>query len=100
MFEFKASNNKAEYEVHAMGMQMAWKAGARYLIAYLDSQLIVKQIEGIYEAEEDNMVQYLQGIEGLKTKFEGFQLIQILLEENTKVDLSKLASGLQDCITR
>ncbi|KAL0411566.1 UNVERIFIED_CONTAM: hypothetical protein Slati_3746300 [Sesamum latifolium] len=47
------------------------------------------------------MVQYLQQIEELKTKFKSFQLHQIPREENIKADsLSKLASALEDCKTR
>ncbi|KAL0416311.1 UNVERIFIED_CONTAM: hypothetical protein Slati_3463000 [Sesamum latifolium] len=58
-FGFKASNNEAEYEALVIGMRMAHEAGARHLLAYSDSQLIVKQVEGAYEAKEENMIQYL-----------------------------------------
>ncbi|KAL0402484.1 UNVERIFIED_CONTAM: hypothetical protein Slati_4278300 [Sesamum latifolium] len=76
-FGFKASNNEAEYEALIIGMKMAHEAGARHLIAYSDSQLIVKQVEGTYKAKEKNMIQYLQQIAELKTSFDCFQLIQI-----------------------
>ncbi|KAL0404341.1 UNVERIFIED_CONTAM: hypothetical protein Sradi_2074900 [Sesamum radiatum] len=47
------------------------------------------------------MVQYLQQIADLKTKFHHFQIIQIPREENAKADsLSKLASSLEDCQIR
>ncbi|KAL0294800.1 UNVERIFIED_CONTAM: hypothetical protein Sradi_6866900 [Sesamum radiatum] len=45
-FDFKASNNEVVYEALVIDMKMAHEAGARHLIAYLDSQLIVKQVEG------------------------------------------------------
>ncbi|KAL0445030.1 UNVERIFIED_CONTAM: hypothetical protein Slati_2225700 [Sesamum latifolium] len=100
-FGFKASNNEAEYEALVIGMKMAHEAGARHLLAYSDSQLIVKQVEGTYEAKEESMIQYLQQIMELKTSFDYFQIIQIPREENTKADcLSKLASSLEDCRTR
>ncbi|KAL0406404.1 UNVERIFIED_CONTAM: Ribonuclease HI [Sesamum latifolium] len=100
-FGFKASNNEAEYEALVAGMKMAHEAGARHLLAYSDSQLVVRQVEGSYEAKEKSMVQYLQQIAELRTSFESFQIIQILREENIKVDcLSKLASALEDCRTR
>ncbi|KAL0400435.1 UNVERIFIED_CONTAM: Ribonuclease HI [Sesamum latifolium] len=100
-FKFKASNNEAEYEALVLGMRMAHDAGASHLLAYSDSQLIVKQVNGEYEAKEESMVQYLQQIEELKTKFKSFQLHQIHREENIKADsLSKLASALEDCKTR
>ncbi|KAL0401846.1 UNVERIFIED_CONTAM: hypothetical protein Slati_4214500 [Sesamum latifolium] len=70
-------------------------------ISHTDSQLIVKQVEGTYEAKEENMIQYLQQIKELKTSFDHFQIIQIPREENIKADcLSKLASALEDCRTR
>ncbi|KAL0293629.1 UNVERIFIED_CONTAM: Ribonuclease HI [Sesamum angustifolium] len=100
-FDFKASNNETEYEALVLGMRMALDAGALHLIAYCDSQMIVKQVSGEYEANEESMIQYLQQIEELKTKFKSFQLQQIQREENVKADsLSKLASALEDCKTR
>ncbi|KAL0410722.1 UNVERIFIED_CONTAM: hypothetical protein Slati_3661900 [Sesamum latifolium] len=93
-FDFKASNNEAEYEALVLGMRMAQDTSASHLLAS-DSQLIVKQVSREYEANEESMVQYLQQIEELKTKFKIFQLQQISREENVKVDsLSKLASAL------
>ncbi|KAL0403730.1 UNVERIFIED_CONTAM: hypothetical protein Sradi_2013800 [Sesamum radiatum] len=100
-FGFKASNNEAEYEALVVGMRMTHETGARRLLAYSDSQLIVKQVEGVYEAKEETMIQYLQQITYLKAKFHHFQIIQIPREENAKADsLSKLASSLEDCRTR
>ncbi|KAL0437677.1 UNVERIFIED_CONTAM: Ribonuclease HI [Sesamum radiatum] len=100
-FGFKASNNEAEYEALVIGMRMAHEAGARHLLAYSDSQLIVNQIEGTFKAKEESMIQYLQQIKELRTSFDQFQIIQIPREENVKADcLSKLASALEDCRTR
>ncbi|KAL0355344.1 UNVERIFIED_CONTAM: hypothetical protein Sradi_3981300 [Sesamum radiatum] len=100
-FGFKASNNEAEYEALVIGMRMANEAGDKHLLAYSDSQLVVKQVEGTYEAKEKSMIQYLQQISDLKAKFHHFQIIQIPEEENAKADsLSKLASSLEDCRTK
>ncbi|KAL0379231.1 UNVERIFIED_CONTAM: Ribonuclease HI [Sesamum radiatum] len=100
-FDFKASNNEAEYEALVISMRMAHEAGARHLLAYSDSQLIVKQVEGTYESKEESMIQYLQQIKESKTSFDHFQITQIPREENIKADcLSKLASALEDCRTR
>ncbi|KAL0303107.1 UNVERIFIED_CONTAM: hypothetical protein Sradi_6178800 [Sesamum radiatum] len=100
-FGFKASNNEAEYETRVIGMRMAHEAGGKHLLAYSDSQLIVKQVEGAYKAKEENMIQYLQRIKELKFSFDHFQIIQIPQEENIIIDcLSKLASALEDCRTK
>ncbi|KAL0408176.1 UNVERIFIED_CONTAM: hypothetical protein Sradi_1752000 [Sesamum radiatum] len=80
---------------------MTQDAGARHLIAYSDSQLIVKQVKREYEAREESMIQYIRQIEELRPKFESFQLQQIPREDNAKADyISKLASALEDCKTR
>ncbi|KAK4391407.1 hypothetical protein Sango_1918500 [Sesamum angolense] len=100
-FNFKASNNEVEYEALVLGMRMAQDDGALHLLDYSDSQLIVKQVSGEYETKKDSMVQYLQQIEELKTKFKSFQLQQIPRKKNVKADsLSKLVSALEDCKTR
>ncbi|KAL0420783.1 UNVERIFIED_CONTAM: hypothetical protein Slati_3101200 [Sesamum latifolium] len=67
-FEFKASNNEAEYEALVLGMRMAQDVGASHLLANSDSQLIVKQVNGEYNAKEESIVQYLQQIEELKNQ--------------------------------
>ncbi|KAK4403042.1 hypothetical protein Sango_1044900 [Sesamum angolense] len=45
-FDFKTSKNEAEYEALVLGMRMAQDVGASHLLAYSDSQLIVKQVNG------------------------------------------------------
>ncbi|KAK4391049.1 hypothetical protein Sango_2168200 [Sesamum angolense] len=100
-FGFKASNNEEEYEALLIGMKIAHGVGARHLVAYSDSQLVVKQVEGTYEAKEEKMIQYPQQITKLRTSSESFQLTQIPREENINADcISKLVSSLDDCRTR
>ncbi|KAK4400736.1 hypothetical protein Sango_1179700 [Sesamum angolense] len=48
-FDFKASNNEAEYEALIAGIRMTLVARATKLIAYSASQLVNNQIEGKYE---------------------------------------------------
>ena len=40
-FEFRASNNKAEYEALLVGLQLATTMGAEQIRVYSDSQLVV-----------------------------------------------------------
>ncbi|KAL0444402.1 UNVERIFIED_CONTAM: hypothetical protein Slati_2162900 [Sesamum latifolium] len=84
-FGFKASNNEAEYEALVAGMKMAHEAGARHLLAYSDSQLVVKQVEGIYEAKEENMVQYLQQIAELKPVLKASKLFKFQEKRTSKL---------------
>ncbi|KAL0315403.1 UNVERIFIED_CONTAM: hypothetical protein Sradi_5418500 [Sesamum radiatum] len=64
-FTFKASNNEAEYEALIVGIRMALDARARNLIAYSNSQLVTKQVEGKYEVKEEMMKEYFQEISEL-----------------------------------
>ncbi|KAJ0493832.1 putative nucleotidyltransferase, Ribonuclease H [Helianthus annuus] len=49
-FEFKTSNNEAEYEALLAGLQTAVKAGATSVLAHVDSLLVANQISREYEA--------------------------------------------------
>ncbi|KAL0452895.1 UNVERIFIED_CONTAM: Retrovirus-related Pol polyprotein from transposon opus [Sesamum latifolium] len=100
-FDFKTSNNEAEYEALIAGIKMALNAGAKDLIAYTDSQLVTKQVEGEYEVKEGRMKKYLQKINKLTSRMKSFQLHQIPRTENAKADyLARLASSMIDCSTR
>ena len=57
-FEFKASNNEAEYEVLIVGLDLANKLEVRNLRIYCDSQHIVNQVKGDYASKEPNMIIY------------------------------------------
>ncbi|XP_061374604.1 uncharacterized protein LOC133316836 [Gastrolobium bilobum] len=61
-FGFKASNNQAEYEAIIAGLAMAKDLGATRVILKSDSQLIVAQVQGTYQAKEALMVKYLENI--------------------------------------
>ncbi|KAL0378312.1 UNVERIFIED_CONTAM: hypothetical protein Sradi_3136700 [Sesamum radiatum] len=52
-FEFKASNNKVEYKALVLGIRMAQDAWASHLLAYSNSQLVVRQVNGEYKAKEE-----------------------------------------------
>ncbi|KAL0395176.1 UNVERIFIED_CONTAM: hypothetical protein Slati_4483800 [Sesamum latifolium] len=98
----KDASQDQKWLLHVDGSSTAQGSGAGIVITTpQDSQLVVKQVEGTYEAKEENMIQYLQQIADLKTKFHHFQIIQIPREEKAKANsLSKLASSLEDCRTR
>lgn len=49
-FGFKATNSEVEYEAILAGLQLAKSLEVQKLIVYSDSQLVVKQKSGDYEA--------------------------------------------------
>ncbi|XP_027174121.1 uncharacterized protein LOC113773696 [Coffea eugenioides] len=92
-FDFAASNNEAEYEAVIAGLQLAQKLGAAHILVYSDSQLVVCQILGEYEAREEVMHRYLSKVLQLTTHFESFEIQRIPRSQNRRADaLSRLAS--------
>ncbi|XP_012856991.1 PREDICTED: uncharacterized protein LOC105976259 [Erythranthe guttata] len=50
--DFQTSNNEAEYEAFITWIRLSLAAGARKLVIHSDSQLVVKQVSGDYDAKE------------------------------------------------
>ncbi|KAL0442210.1 UNVERIFIED_CONTAM: hypothetical protein Sradi_0159900 [Sesamum radiatum] len=69
-FEFSTSNNEAEYEAFLAERELAIAFGAKKIVIYSDSQLVVNQIQGSYEAREEKMVKYLLKAKEMLNKFE------------------------------
>ncbi|KAL0458541.1 UNVERIFIED_CONTAM: hypothetical protein Slati_0481300 [Sesamum latifolium] len=94
-FNFAASNNEAEYEALIAGGKLALAAGAKYLKAHSDSQLVVNQIRGDYEAKGSKMTKYLSCVQNFDEEFDEFAIEQIPRSKNEEADqLARLASSL------
>ncbi|XP_027077127.2 uncharacterized protein [Coffea arabica] len=61
-FDFPASNNEAEYEALLTGLRIAHQMGITAIRVRSDSQLVVLQVRGEYEAKEEVMKKYLAKI--------------------------------------
>ncbi|XP_071718340.1 uncharacterized protein [Rutidosis leptorrhynchoides] len=100
-FEFPASNNEAEYEALLSGLIMAEKMGIKYLKVSVDSQLVANQMNGMFEARDPAMQNYLALAEEIANKFERFSITQVPRSLNKKADaLSKLASSVFSHFTK
>ena len=69
--QFTTSNNEAEYEALLHGMRMAKACGAKRLIIYGDSKLVVNQTMHEYDALNDNMIAYRDLYDTLEGDFDG-----------------------------
>jgi len=49
--DFDFSNNEAEYEAFIAGLKILKKLGAKKIFVYSDSELVIKQVKGEYEAK-------------------------------------------------
>ncbi|GJW01865.1 reverse transcriptase domain-containing protein [Tanacetum coccineum] len=92
-FQFKATNNEAEYEALIAGLRIAEKMGVQNLQVNVDSKLVANQVNGTYIAKETDMVKYLEKVKTLAKAFREFSINQVPRKENKKADaLSKMAS--------
>ena len=55
---FAASNNVAEYEALIHGLWLAKELGIRWILCYGDSDLVVQQSSGDWDAKDANMASY------------------------------------------
>ncbi|KAL0439574.1 UNVERIFIED_CONTAM: Gag-Pol polyprotein [Sesamum latifolium] len=93
--EFPASNNEAEYEALLAGGELALAVGAKKIVVCSDSQLVVNQIQGSYEARGEKMAKYLLKAKELLDKFEESSLIQVSRADNVTADqLAKISSSI------
>ncbi|XP_040362150.1 uncharacterized protein K02A2.6-like [Rosa chinensis] len=91
-FAFKASNNAAEYEALIAGLQIARELGVQHLSIFSDSQLVVNQVSGNFEAKEPHMSSYQALAQALVQRFTSI-FTQILSAENDKASaLAKIAA--------
>jgi len=96
-FSFKASNDEAEYEALLVGMDLCYTLGAKHLHAFFDSQLIVSQVAGEYEARDAVIMAYLAKVKKRSESFKTFEINHVPRSENRQANaLSKLASSSLD----
>ncbi|XP_043705449.1 uncharacterized protein LOC122655311 [Telopea speciosissima] len=92
-FEFQTTNNGAKYKALIVGLNLAKSLVVRSITVHCDSQLVVNQVNGEYEAKEPRMAQYLSKMHNLINEFASFQILQVPRAQNASTDaLSRLAT--------
>src|SRR3954465_945015 len=93
---FAASNNVAEYEALVHGLKVAKEIGIRRILCYGDSDLVVQQVSGSWDALYANMALYRFHVQKISGYFGGCEFHHIPRAENDAADtLSKLGSTRQ-----
>ncbi|VFQ89711.1 unnamed protein product [Cuscuta campestris] len=91
-FQFRVSNNEAEYDALINGLKILGKLGVSRVQVYSDSRLVVGQISGEFEAKEERMKKYRNLSLEVLGKFE-YKLEHIPRAYNAEADvLSKLSA--------
>ncbi|GAB2276572.1 hypothetical protein Dimus_039197 [Dionaea muscipula] len=92
-----ATNNAAEYRGVILGLRYALKGGYKHVHVRGDSQLVCKQIEGVWKTKNQNMADLCGVARELKEKFTSFGIEHIAREFNAEADAqANLAINLLD----
>ncbi|XP_030939726.1 uncharacterized protein LOC115964584 [Quercus lobata] len=84
--QFPATNNEAEYEAILSRLRIAKALGVENISLRSDSQLIVGQVKGDFEAKETRMQKYLKLTNQLVSNFDHAEIVQIPRSQNTEAD--------------
>ncbi|XP_059635856.1 uncharacterized protein LOC132278044 [Cornus florida] len=99
--EFNATNNEAEYEALIAGLKLAKELKIKNLIAYSDSQLVIRQVNGDYGAKDKTMEAYRTAVLREAKGFDQIRFIQLPREYNEDADrLACNASSSGDTLAR
>ncbi len=80
------TNNVAEYQALISGLKSAAQLGCRDLHIYLDSELIVRQILGVYKVKNANLKIFFNKVEALLKKFGSWDIQHVPRSKNTRAD--------------
>ena len=82
----RATNNQAEYRAVIAALERVAKLGASRADIYLDSELIVKQLNGQYRVRNQSLKPLNQRVKQLQSRLEGFTITHIPRSENSEAD--------------
>ena len=80
------TNNVAEYQALILGLDEALQLGCRELSIALDSQLIVRQIQGQYKVKNENLLPLFQEVQKRLRRLEKWSIRHVPRAENSRAD--------------
>ena len=90
----RATNNQAEYRAIIAALEEATRLGAKQIDIKMDSELIVKQINGEYRVKKSTLKPLYQQVKQLQGSLESFTITHIPRQQNIEAD--KLANKALD----
>ena len=82
----QCTNNVAEYQALILGLKEAGKTGNRQISLFLDSQLIVRQIQGKYKVKNVGLKPLFAKVRRLLDQFDSFQISHVPRNLNKRAD--------------
>ena len=94
--DFKVTNNMGEYKACIYGVEAALAAGAKDLLVYGDSLLIINQANEEWEVKEKRLKPYHGYLKTLMKGFDKCLFIHLSREENQMADTLAMLSSMWD----
>lgn len=88
------TNNEAEYSALITGLRVAQSMGVANILVQGDSQLILRQIDGVYKVKSEKLRNYYEEAMSLRREFASFQTNHIERALNARAD--ELANEAMD----
>jgi ribonuclease HI len=82
----EATNNEAEYQALILGLQSALSHGVKEIRVHMDSELLVRQINGLYRVKNPRLAVFFHQVQELLSKFSKYAIIHIPREQNREAD--------------
>ena len=93
---FECSNNEAEYEALIAGLKILRKQNAKGILVYGDSELVIKQVRGEYQAKHPRMWAHRNAVLDILKLFSEYTLTCMPRIQNSIADaLAKATSSLK-----
>jgi len=80
------TNNQAEYQALCTGLARAEEIGVDTLHVMMDSELIIKQMNGLYKVKSPDLLALHMRAKQLSTKFKSIDFTHILRAFNNQAD--------------
>ncbi|MBD3284772.1 reverse transcriptase-like protein [candidate division WOR-3 bacterium] len=82
----RTTNNVAEYKSLILALRKALKLGIEVIIVYTDSELLHRQLNGIYKVKTPHIRELFDKVQALKKRFILVRINHIRREENKQAD--------------
>jgi ribonuclease HI len=94
----RTTNNQAEYRALIAGLKKALSLGVKQVEVRSDSELIVRQMLGIYRVKKEELKPLQEEARKLAGSLAGFKIVSVPREENKEAD--KLANQALDAASK
>jgi ribonuclease HI/probable phosphoglycerate mutase len=80
------TNNIAEYRALILGLEAALKQGCRSISIFMDSELLVRQLQGVYRVKNPALQPLMTEVKSLLARFDAWEVEHVPRRENALAD--------------